>query len=167
VVDQVRLTQLGLQQFFLALPGRIGDLEPSRCGPDAHPIRLECQDAGIVADGTLPGKASLGFHVLFISVGNLRQDVYGYLSTQREQFFRLVVKQLMERELRENLTAPGLFAHPVAAGVCLLHRLQPCLALVSICIQPDFRCKLQHSKHTTERMRVPVALRTTRYPSPA
>jgi hypothetical protein len=40
---------LGLQQFFLALPGRIGDLEPSRCGPDAHPIRLECQDAGIVA----------------------------------------------------------------------------------------------------------------------
>src|SRR3984885_15210926 len=129
VVDQVRLAMLGLQQFFLALPGRIGDLEPSRCGPDAHPIRLECQDAGIVADGTLPGKAWLGFLVQFISVGNLSQDVYGYLSTQREQFFRLVVKQLMERELRENLTAPGVFAHPVAAGVCLLHRLQQCLAL--------------------------------------
>ena len=167
VVDQVRLAMLGLQQFFLALPGRIGDLEPSRCGPDAHPIRLECQDAGIVADGTLPGKAWLGFLVQFISVGNLSQDVYDYLSSQREQFFRLVVKQLMERELRENLTAPGLFAHPVAAGVCLLHRLQQCLALVSICIQPDFRCKLQHPKNTTERMRVPVALRTTRYPSPA
>src|SRR6202034_2928317 len=120
VVDQFRLAQLGLQQFFLALPGRIGDLESSRRGPDAHPIRLKCQDAGIVADGTLPGKASLGFLVLFISVGNLSQDVYDYLSTQREQFFRLVVKQLMERELRENLTAPGLFAHPVAAGVCLL-----------------------------------------------
>jgi hypothetical protein len=96
VVDQVRLAMLGLQQFFLALPGRIGDLEPSRCGPDAHPIRLECQDAGIVADGTLPGKASLGFLVLFISVGNLSQDVHDYLSTQREQFLSLVVKQFAQ-----------------------------------------------------------------------
>src|SRR5580700_5994937 len=114
-----------------------------------------------------PHCRQLGFHVQFISVGNLSQDVYDYLSTQREQFFRLVVKQLMELELRENLTAPSVFAHPVAAGVCLLHRLQHRLALVSICIQPDFRCKLQHPKNTTERMRVPVALRTTRYPSPA
>jgi hypothetical protein len=102
-----------------------------------------------------------------LSVGNLSKDVYDYLSTQREQFFSFVVKQLMERKLTENLTAPSVFAHPVAAGVCLLNRLQQCLALVSICIQPDFSCKFKHLKNTTERMRVRVTLRTTRYPSPA
>lgn len=161
MVDQVRLSLLRLQEFFLPLSGGVSNLEPSSGRPDAHSVRLEGENTGVVTDGTMFGKMSLGLLVQLVGVGDLGEYTYNYLRAKREQFFRFIVKQFVERELAENLIFPSVFAHPITAGICLLNRIHERLALFGVCIQSNFGCKFQHLNNITEGMREKqVALRT-------
>jgi hypothetical protein len=167
MVDQIRLALLQTDLRFLTITGRVGDSLTTFNRPDVRPLVLETENARVVADSSMLGESSLTLPVQLVRVGNLGEQSNHNLSTQFKTFPCLVVKQLVQGELGEDFTVPCFFAQPIGTGIGNPQSTQQGLPLFCARVQSDFGRNLQPWKNITERMRVRVALRTMRYPSPA
>ena len=168
MVDQIGLTLLRFQKLFLAFSGGVSDLEPSGSRPNTYRFRLEAENTGIVADGSVLGEPALRFLVQFVGIGNLSEDAHNDLSTERESLAGRVIEQPMQRKLRKDFTLPRLLADPVATGVSLFNRIKQRLALAGVGVQSYFGCKFQHLKYIIEKgIREEACFASLRYPSAA
>ncbi len=149
MVDQVGLTLLRFQEFFIPFPRGVADRETAVGGPDAYCIWFEAQDAGVVTDGTMLCKLALLFLVQFVGVGNLGKHPHDHLCAQRKSLTGGVVQQLLQRVLTEGVAVPRLLAGPITAGVCLLNRIEQRLVLACVRVQSYFSSELQYLKYNT------------------
>jgi len=123
-VNEVAFPKLTPQELALMFSTSEGDMLTTRNRPNGNlgVFEFKGKEPIIECDCTQHFKCTLDFLIKFVSIGNLGNTAYNYLSSKIELFTNRIVSQFMEWKLAKGFAPPRLFTDEIAGTVGLNHR---------------------------------------------